>query len=217
MSPSCIEMIVVTQGSGVSASFVGEPQALCRRFLKKWVGLPRSANPDILLIGCRQRFGMRLHHLSTGWKKCQGTKWHILHTSRDAHMRILYQDRRAGDEKLTRKYAVKVELECAEATAPKTTDNEVPSARAGVGLPSSRKYSAAPRKALLKVYDDINVEAQVKKFKELQMQGRWLEWTDVMVQDLSWSSLLHGGNGRDLKFLLASTMNVLPTPDNLRR
>ena len=75
----------------------------------------------------------------------------------------------------------------------------------------------APRKALLKVYDDINVEAQVKKLKELQMQGRWLEWTDVMVQDLSLSSLLHGGNGRDLKFLLASTMNVLPTPDNLRR
>ena len=100
-------------------------------------------------------------------------------------MRELYQDRRAGDEKLTRKYAMTVELECAEATAPKTTDNEVPSARAGLGLPSSRKYSAAPRKALLKVYDDINVEAQVKKLKELQMQGRWLEWTDVMVQDLS--------------------------------
>ena len=38
-----------------------------------------------------------------------------------------------------------------------------------------------------------------------------------MVQDLSWSSLLYGGTGRDLKFLLASTMNVLPTPDNLRR
>ena len=57
----------------------------------------------------------------------------------------------------------------------------------------------------------------MKKLKELQMQGRWLEWTDVMVQDLSWSSLLYGGTGRDLKFLLASTMNVSPTPDNLRR
>ena len=67
------------------------------------MGLPRSANPDILFIGCRQRFGE------------------------------LYQDRRDGDEKLSRKYAVTVELECAEATAPKTTDNEVPSARAGVG------------------------------------------------------------------------------------
>ena len=131
-------------------------------------------------------------------------------------MRELDQNRYTGDE-LTRKYAGKVELECAQEAAPKVTDNEVPSARAGLGLPSSRKYSAAPRRALLKVYDDINVEAQVKRLKELQMQGRWLEWPDAMFQDLSRSLLLYGGTGRDLKFLFVSTMNILPTPDNLRR
>ena len=98
---------------------------------------------------------------------------------------------------------MKVELECAHATGPKITDNEVPSARAGLGLPWSRKYSAAPRKALLKVYNDIHVEAQMKKLKELQMQGRWLEWTDAMFQDLSWLLLLYGGTSRDLKFLVA--------------
>ena len=112
---------------------------------------------------------------------------------------------------------MKVELECAQEADPKVTDNELPSAEAGLGLPSSRKYSAAPRKALLKVYNDIHVEAQVKKLNELQMQVRWLERTDAMFQDLSWSLLLYGGTGRDLKFLLASTMNILPTPDNLCR
>ena len=56
----------------------------------------------------------------------------------------------------------------------------------------------------------------MKNLRNLQMQGRWLEWTDVMFKDFSWSSLLYGGTGRDPKFLLASTMNVLPTPDNLR-
>ena len=132
-------------------------------------------------------------------------------------MRELYQNYYGGDENLTRKYAVTIELECAQAAAPKITDNEVPSARAGLGLPSSRKYSAAPRKALLKVYNDINVEASVKKLKELQMQGRWLKWTDAMFQELSWSLLLYGGTSRDLKFLLASSMNILPAPDNLCR
>ena len=38
-----------------------------------------------------------------------------------------------------------------------------------------------------------------------------------MWQDLSWKSLLYGGTGKDLKFLLASTLDVLPSPTNLRR
>ena len=38
-----------------------------------------------------------------------------------------------------------------------------------------------------------------------------------MFQDLTWRLLLYGGTGRDLKFLLAVTQNVLPTPDNFRR
>ena len=50
------------------------------------------------------------------------------------------------------------------------------------------------------------------RLKTLQVQGKWLE----MYQDLSWKSLLYGGAGKDLKFLLASTLDVLPSPMNLR-
>ena len=37
-----------------------------------------------------------------------------------------------------------------------------------------------------------------------------------MWQDLSWKSLLYGGPGKDLKILPASTLDVLPSPTNLR-
>ena len=40
----------------LSASLVGELQALYLRFLKTWVGLTRLVNPGILFTGCHQRF-----------------------------------------------------------------------------------------------------------------------------------------------------------------
>ena len=76
----------------LSASFVGELQGLYLRFLKTWVGLTRLVNPGILFTGCHQRFWNETPSAPYCVEKCQGTKWHILRTSRDACMRELYQN-----------------------------------------------------------------------------------------------------------------------------
>ena len=60
------------------------------------------------------------------------------------------------------------------------------------------------------------MQEQILRLKTLQVKGKWLEWTSVMWQDLSWKSLLYGGPGKDLKILPASTLDVLPSPTNLR-
>ena len=203
----------------LTASFVGELQAVCIKYLKQWAGLPRSSNTAILFIGCRKRFGMRLHHLPTVWRKCQSIKWHLIKTSKDSRMRTLYQLRLENDQKLSRKYAPTVALECAQASAGQTSQPTMGlhQGRSGLGYSVQKHYSKPPRKAVLDTFNTINNEEQLSTLRHLQIQGKWLEWNAVMFQDISWTALLYGGTGRDLKFLLAATQNVLPTPDNLRR
>ena len=62
-----------------------------------------------------------------------------------------------------------------------------------------------------------DAEEQLAKLQQLSVQGRWLEWTDVMNSDLSWRRLLHGLDDSELSFSLRVITNTLPTPDNLRR
>ncbi|XP_065196762.1 uncharacterized protein LOC135828238 [Sycon ciliatum] len=213
MSGRKIAFIDITQG------FVRELHFMCLPFLKKWSGLPRCANSAILFIGSRKRFGLRLHYLPTVWKKCQSIKWHILRSSGDARMRALYTLRRSKDAKLTKRYAATIELECAEASVGSGTLRPPSSSshRAGLGARAPKQHSKPPRKDLLQTFEEINAQEQILRLKTLQVQGKWLEWTSVMWQDLSWKSLLYGGTGKDLKFLLASTLDVLPSPTNLRR
>ena len=49
------------------------------------------------------------------------------------------------------------------------------------------------------------------------VQGRWLEWTDVVNSDLSWRRLIHGIDDGELSFTLRAITYTLPTPENLRR
>ena len=115
-------------------------------------------------------------------------------------------------------YAPTVELECAQASLGDPKSQKPPPApRAGLGTCPPRHFSKPPRKELLDTFQVIEAEAQISKLKSLQIQGKWLEWSSVMWHDTSWTSLLYGGTGRDLKFILASTQDVLPSPANLRR
>ena len=201
----------------LSLTFVRELHKICLPFLKKWSGLPRCANSAILFIGSRKRFGLRLHYLPTVWKKCQATKWHLLRSSRDPRMHALYSLRQAKDRKLTRRYAPTVELECAEASSSNSLQMPTHTGRAGLGSCPQRQFPKPPRKELLDTFRQIDVEAQTSHLRTLKIQGKWLGWSNEMWHDIRWQSLLYGGTGRDLKFLLASALDVLPTGANLRR
>ena len=49
------------------------------------------------------------------------------------------------------------------------------------------------------------------------MQGDWLNFDAVLEADLSWNALIYALRHELFKFLINSTHNVLPTPDNLKR
>ena len=51
------------------------------------------------------------------------------------------------------------------------------------------------------------------KLRRLEVQNRWLEWTDVMNADLTWRRLIFGMSDNELKFTLQAITNTAPTPD----
>ena len=64
------------------------------------------------------------------------------------------------------------------------------------------------------IIQQIDTEATTQQLRQLSIQGRWLEWTEVMNLDLSWR-LIHGIDDGELHFTLCAITNTLPTPDNL--
>ena len=126
---------------------------------------------------------------SYGVEKCQSIKWHILRSSGDARMRALYTLRRCKDAKLTKWYAATIELECTEASVGSGTLRPLSSSshRAGLGGRPPEQHSKPPRKDLLQTFEEINAQEQILRLKTLQVQGKWLEWTSVRWQDLSWT------------------------------
>ena len=62
--------------------------------------------------------------------------------------------------------------------------------------------SSSNLKRILNIIASVDAEEQLAKLQQLCVQGRWLEWTDVMNSDLSWPLLLHGLDDSELTFSL---------------
>jgi len=104
-----------------------------------------------------------------------------------------------------KRYAPAIELECALASAP--VDNVH-------GSSTSTKYVKAHVASYIYEVDSAQ---QLQHLSRLQMQGCWSEWDGLMNVDFTWNKLIHGTSDGMLKFLVNSTTNTLPTPDNLKR
>ncbi len=198
----------------LSLTFVRQLQAQANVFLKRWAGLPRPANTTILFTGRSDRAGLNITNLETFWKQMQAVRMDILKHSKDARCRTLYAHLLEQQSTWTRKYAPAVEHACASTVVeanPLNTDSDPLGRRPCTKSPPTR------RKRLLNIIADIDNEAQLTKLRQLSIQSRWLEWTDVMCCDLTWRRLLHGLDGGELRFTLQVITNTAPTPDNLRR
>ena len=191
----------------LSLSFAKHLQALAAAYLKRWSGLPHPANVTILHTGSSKRAGLRITHLATFWKQMQAVRLDILQQSSDSRCSRLYDRLLLRQERWSRRYAPAVEHACALTVVnanPSITDN-------------SHVNQLPRRKRILNIIASVDAEEQLAKLQQLSVQGRWLEWTDVMNSDLSWRRLLHGLDDSELSFSLRVITNTLPTPDNLRR
>ena len=79
------------------------------------------------------------------------------------------------------------------------------------------KSQASSRKRMLNLVSEVDTEEQLSKLRKLEIQGKFLEWTDVMHSDLTWRRLIFGMSDGELRFSLQAITNTTPTPDNLCR
>ena len=202
----------------LTLTFVKRLQAKATKYLKKWSGLPRSANTASLFLGKSGRAGLHITSIVTYWKQMQLVRLDILKHSADVRCCRLYDNLLQRQSTWSRKFPAAVEHACATTVV---EANPTPASPQNLLTSESESRSMqrhqSDRKRLLTWVSDVDTEQQLAKLRTLEIQGRWLEWTDVMHSDLSWRRLLHGLDDANLRFSLQIITNTAPTPDNLRR
>ena len=198
-------------------SFVKKLQALATKHLKRWVGLPRCANPSILFIGGPNQCGLKVRNLVTLWKQQQHIKLSLLESSSDERCRLIAEQVAQRQSKWTRKFAPAREAQCAKTVVVAN------SAQMTVFDPTTRSADVPPlsprsvRKKVNQYIREIDVAEQLERLQKLQLQGRWIEWSKQMHQDLSWQKLIYNWSDAELRFALQATTDTAPSATNLRR
>ena len=95
------------------------------------------------------------------------------------------------------------------------------STRHGIGYlpytpPPAPGTHAARREVSLRIAADADHIRNVH-LMGLAMQGECTAWDTLIAQDLSWHRLMYDLSPSQLGFAMKSLVNMLPTPDNLRR
>ena len=119
--------------------------------------------------------------------------------------------------KWTRKFAPAREAQCAKTVIVSN------SAQMTAFDPTAGTTDAPPlspqaiRKQVNKYIRDIDVAEQLEHLRKLQLQGKWIDWSKHMHQDLSWQQLIHNWSDAELRFALQATTDTAPTATNLHR
>ena len=70
-------------------TFIEQLEATCTRYLKRWLGLARSAPVDVLYVK-REHHGFQLHNVVTYFRRLQLVRLHLLKHSIDPELQLLY-------------------------------------------------------------------------------------------------------------------------------
>ena len=198
-------------------TFVKKLPAIATKSLKRWVGLPKCANPSILFVGGRDQCGLKVRNLITLWKQQQHIKLSLLESSSDERCRLIAEDLTRRQSEWTRKFDPAREAQIAKTVV---ISNSAQTTAFDPAAPSVDRPPPSPRtirKRVNQYIHDIDVAEQLDHLRTLQLQGRWLDWSRHMHQDLSWQRLIHNWSDAELRFALQATTDTAPTATNLRR
>ena len=196
-------------------------QAIATKSLKRCFGLPKCANPSIVFVGGRDQCGLKVCNLITLWKQQQHIKLSLLESFSDERCRLIAEDLARRQSEWTRKFAPAREAQIAKTVV---ISNSAQTTAFDLAAPSVDRPPPSPRmirncKRVNQYIHDIDVAEQLDHLRTLQLQGRWLDWSRHMHQDLSWQRLIHNWSDAELpsRFALQATTDTAPTATNLRR
>ena len=200
-------------------SFAKDLQAMATRYLKRWAGLPRGANPSILYRK-RENKGLQLKALTTHLKCMQVVKYHIVKYAVDPETQFVYGHMTSRQQGKKQWNGVK-ELHERERHLLLNELCKGQHTRQGIGFTRTGKRidqmsKKEHRNALSSLVKEVSEEQMLISLYNMAQQGRWLSWETAMQMDIRWNKLLYSWSPEMLKFYLNTIQDTLPTPANLK-
>eukprot|EP01116_Phalansterium_solitarium_P012518 TRINITY_DN288_c0_g1_i4.p1 TRINITY_DN288_c0_g1~~TRINITY_DN288_c0_g1_i4.p1 ORF type:complete len:1252 (-),score=337.45 TRINITY_DN288_c0_g1_i4:506-4261(-) len=199
-------------------------EATCNRYLKKWFGLTTQGAVTEVMYLKQTHHGRSVHSMVTLYKRLQAIKLHLLANSRDGAVKQMFERQKAKVRNMSRKYDAFKDFEQKETFLLNSEAlNEQVRRRSGLGHRDRQEHkpvlSAAARRRLISEHiADVDDQARVKRLREKQMQGRFVDWNSVMGRDFSWRRLFTGAiSDNVLNFAINAQLHTLPSESNKRR
>ena len=202
-------------------TFGEELKAIATKFLKMWMGFTKTVTSSVLYRS-KDHFGLGLTDLVTHLKKMQVCRMHILKNSQDTTSKKLYTHMRDRDKPPLNGLGIPISPRIWKPTnALEKIQRNIFIDTISLGHQHAKKKKDSlvkqERHNILKRIEKEDEESHIAKCHGYAMQGDWLNFDAVLEADLSWKALIYTLPQELLKFLVNSTHNVLPTPDNLSR
>ena len=216
----------------MSVSIVKELGAIQTRMLKKWSHYSQHGHKEVF-YRTKKNHGWGMKEMESYFKKQQMVKCHLLKTSSDEDVRMLYEARERREKAecspdnpnpVTRgKWQATVELNKQIGQSKfqqmmKGARSEKNKSGLGCGTkPVEKKLPAAEeRKAVITAFDAQEEERRVQKGRSLEHFAEWVKWDECMEQDRDWQKAIYQDDDTLFQFEIAATEDQLPTPTVLR-
>ena len=203
-------------------TFVERLESTCTRYVKRWLGLARTAPVEVLYTS-RQHHGWQMTAITTLFRRLQLTRLHLLKHSDDPDVQQLYERLRQRPRHGKLVWDPFDTLELREATVVnRLSENEQAAHRHGIGYGPAAKATpntpAAVRKLIGKEVAATADTAQLARARTLALQGKWTNWRAVLPASISLRRLIVSSISDALiKFLINGQCRSLATDDNLVR
>ncbi|XP_073696141.1 uncharacterized protein [Garra rufa] len=183
------------------------------RFLRRWLGLPRSLS-SIALYGRNNKLKLPMSSLSEEFMVTRSREVLQYRDSSDPKVAQAGIEVRTG-----RKWRAAVAVDDAESRLrQKVLVGSVAQGRAGLGSRRTPRYDKAEGKERRSLILE-EVRAGVEEKRACQMagmrqQGAWTRWEQTVERKVTWTELWKAEPYR-IKFLIQAVYDVLPSPSNL--
>ena len=188
--------------------------AIANRFLKRWVGVPKSGTNLIF----QMREGLDIPNISQIYQECHALNHASIRLKGDNNVNTCLNNAIERESKYIRKkstivqseniYTKAVQLNCVDGQLPSFSDNSW--SRQKQTLSNNLKASV---KTLLQ---NENRECQIQHLSTLLKQGEFLNFSIAEQQDPIWKGFIYNLKKGTMKFLINSLIHTLPTQNNLK-
>ena len=197
-------------------TFVKDLEAMCTKYLKKWLGVTRSITVTVLYRS-KDHFGLNLKRLSDLYKTVQVGKGHMLKNCDDPKVKAAFDHRKERYSDSKRWNYVKELGERERDLYFQELVGVVTSDRQGLGFNSKGKLPCE-RDRLKQLIASISESEMLQTLYNKSVQGRFLTWENTMQLDLGWNNLIYNYHMSPelLKFHLNSIHDTAHTPANMK-